>query len=310
MLFRHCLGRLNFGVFYQVDDGGGGGGGAEPAEPSYEIPSEVARSDSQPGGPPAADAAPAGEAPPADEPPVEQIPKYRLDEAIAQRDYLQGMIQHQQAQIAALMQRMPMQPPAAQPERPQLSEQDIKIRDRLYAVIPELALLGQLRELVENREAIMGAAQAVPAWQSAETQYWDRYAENSHQSIGDAAAAYLLGQGKTTKDLNEHTRTGLRSSFIRWVTSDPTRAMRYEREDPSLPKEFWGAYRAAVYDPLRRDGQATLLNQQPPRLPQGGGGSPAASGTPPAARPPAAPADDDDAIHARAWAMRDTVTPR
>jgi hypothetical protein len=312
MHVRHVLGRHFFGVF--SDDEGGGGG--EAPQPEYQLPSEVPSEEPQP--PPQPPAQPPAEPPAmppggaADAASGEPIPKYRLDEAIQQREDFRQLVARQQQQIEYLLQHMgqPAGPSAtAQPGPPPISPEDQKIRERLYAVVPELQLLGELRSWIENRDAILGAAQAVPAWQSAETQYWDRYAELSHGGIADAAAEYLVGKGKAGKDLNEFTRQSLRTAFIQWVTSDPARAMRYEREDPSLPKEFWGAYRAAVFDPLRRGQQAQLLNQQPPRVPQGGGGAPAAGGHPPAARP-AGNGEDEDAIHARAWAMRDTVTPR
>lgn len=305
--------------------GGGGGGGTAVAEPSYEIPAGVPRDgDPQPpvppvqppatppATPPAAPPAPTGGAP-AGQPGDEQIPRYRLDEVTQQRDHFRQLFERQQQQIDMLMQRIgqPAGPPAApQPEPPQLTPADIAIRDRLYSLVPGLNRLGDLLPLLEHRDAILGAAEAVPTWRSAENQYWDRYANDTVVSIGNEMAALVLGDGKTARDLDPETIAGIRAAFTTWITRDPQRAMRYEREDPSIPKEFWSHYKARHFDPIRRTQQAALLAQEPPRVPQGGGGAPAASVTPPATPPANNNGTDDDAIHGRAWGMRDTVAPR
>lgn len=326
-MFRQLtFGRHFFGVLSdpEPDPGAPAGGGSAVAEPSYELPASVPRGgDPQPPvppvQPPAAPPAPAGGTPPAPaggapagQPSDEQIPRYRLDEVVSDRDNLRTLVLEQQRQISQLLQRFGQTPgpaaPAAPPP-PQLTPQDIAIRDRLYGIIPGLDKLADLLPFLERRDAIFGAADAVPAWRSAEDQYWDRYANDSVSSIADEFAKFQLGEGKAAKDLNPIVLDSIRAAFTRWVTSDPARAARYEREDPSIPKEFWGVYRATVFDPIRRSQQAAVLENQPPALPRGGGGAPAGSNTPPSA-PPAPAGDDEDAIHARAWGIRDTVAPR
>jgi len=324
MFDRQWFGRHFFGFLCDGEDSGGGGGSTAVAEPAYEIPAGVPRDgDPQPpvppvqppatppATPPAAPPAPTGGAP-AGQPTDEQIPRYRLDEVTQQRDQFRALVERQQQQIDFLMQRFgqaPAPPPPPQPAAPQLSAQDIAIRDRMLAIIPELQRLPELLPFLEHRDAIMGAAEAVPTWRTAENQYWDRYANDTVGSIANEMATLVLGEGKTARDLDPEAIAGIRAAFTTWVTRDPSRAARYEREDPSIPKEFWSHYKARHFDPIRRTQQAALLTQEPPRVPQGGGGAPAASVTPPAT-PPANNNGDDDAIHGRAWGMRDTVTPR
>lgn len=324
MFERHGFGRHFFG--YLCDDEGGGGGAAAVAEPTYEVPAGVPRESGDPQPPtppvqpPATPPAPGAGTPPAPtggapagQPPETQIPQYRLDEVSRQRDEYRVLVERQQQQIDFLMQRFGQPqapPPPAAPEPPQLTPQDIAIRDRLYAIVPGLNRLAEMLPFLEHREAIMGAAEAVPTWRSAENQYWDRYANDTVVAIADEVAKLVVGDGKTARDLDPETVAGIRASFTAWVTRDPQRAMRYEREDPSIPKEFWGWYKAKHFDPIRRTQQAAALTQEPPRVPQGGGGAPAASQTPPAQRPANNNGDDEDAIHRSAWGMRDTVTPR
>jgi hypothetical protein len=172
------------------------------------------------------------------------------------------------------------------------------------AVFPELKLLDELKVLAEKKDALLGTADAVGRYQTAETAYYDRYAERTIDSIYDRIAALTLGDGKKAADLDELAKGGVLTTFTRWVTKDPARAARFENEDPKIVDEFWTAYKAAVYDPVRRDSNAALLAAaaQPPALPVGGGGAPVASA------PPAKTTGlDEDAVHAAAWARRDQV---
>jgi hypothetical protein len=180
----------------------------------------------------------------------------------------------------------------------------VAIRERLLAVFPELKLLDDLKELAAKKKELLGTTDAVGRYQSAETQYYDRYAERTLGTIFDKMAALQLGEGKTGADLNELAKSGVLSTFTKWVTADPSRAARYEAEDEKVVDEFWGAYKAAMFDTVRRDANAELLTraQTPPAVPKGGGSGPAA---------PAAPAKvtglDEDEVHTRAWANRDSV---
>ena len=292
------------------DDPEDPGAPAPAADPSYELPADVPRDDDAPppGGappqPPAPPSTPAGAAeggtPPADE----SIPRHRFDETLAERDRLAQLVATQTQQINLLLERLTTGPAPAEPERPQPSPQDLEIRQRLLAVFPELGMLDQLRDVVAQREQLLAAAEAVPTWRQREEQYYDQYAERSIASVFDEAAEHTLGKGKAGKDLDPLVQESIKQTFIRWVTMDPQRAARYEREDPSIPKQFWAAYKAAHYDAMRRDQQAQLLARadHPPKVPQGGPGAP-----PPPTAPSALDLNDEDAVHKAAWAARDSV---
>ncbi len=308
----------------------------EASWPTYEAPSGIPREGSEaaqpptpPVTPPVAATPPADGTPPAQPPAVppaaptggasgqppadsDVIPKYRLDE---QRERFEAVIATQTAQIerlTALVERTmagrgePPAAPATPPAPP--SPEDLKIRERLLSVFPELKLLDELKELAAKKQDLLGAASAVPAWRQAETAYYDRYAETTLNSIYDKLAVIGLGEGKTGKDFDDLAKGGLLNTFSQWVTRDPQRAARYEAQDPKVVDEFVAAYKASVYDPVRRDRNAELLTraQTPPAIPQGGPATPPA----PPAVPPALNLTDEDAVHAHAWATRDTVGTR
>lgn len=283
--------------------------------PEYQTPTDVPRDEppaqpagTQPGQPPAQPSTPSGEAPAAAAGTEGVIPKYRLDETIAERDRYYEMARGQQQQIEMLLRRLEQpasgQQPTAPPEPP--SPQDLAIRDRLLQVFPELKLLDELKEIAAQKQNLLGAAQAVPQWRTAETQYYDRYVERTLGSIADQVAIFTLGQGKTAKDLNPLVADSLIGTFTKWIRNDPGRTARFEAEDPSIPREFWAAYKQAHYDPITRDKHASLLQRaaNPPNVPVGGGGAPVAAGA------PRTEAQDEDAIHAHAWSQRDNVGVR
>jgi hypothetical protein len=284
-------------------------GGGE-SWPSYDVPSEVPRDqpaetpEPAPGTPPGQPTGPTGgaaAAPAATDGDV--IPKYRLDETIAQRDQYYALVERQQQQIDQLLARLGPQPPAAEAPPPP-TPQDLQIRERLFQVFPELKLLDELKELAARKQDLLGAAQAVPQWRTAEAQYYDRYVERTIGAITDKLAQFTLGAGKTGKDVNPLVTDSLVGTFTKWIRNDPRRAARFEQEDPRLVEEFWHAYKAAHYDPIARDRNASLLERRPPAVPVGGGGAPVA-GAPPRVDP-----TDEDAVHASAWAQRDSVSPR
>lgn len=281
---------------------------SEPAWPEYQVPAEVPSDSAEPAGTPQAQpSTPPGGAPATDPSTGDVIPKHRLDETIAQRDRYFELASQQQQQIQQLLSRLnqgPAPTPPAPPEPP--NPQDLAIRERLYQVFPELKMLEDLKELAAQKQNLLGAAQAVPQWRTAETQYYDRYVERVLGGIADKVATFTLGDGKTGKDLNELVADSLVGTFTKWVKNDPRRTARFEAEDSTLPDEFWAAYKAAHYDPITRDKRAALLQRagNPPRVPVGGGGAPVA-GT-----PPKADVTDEDAVHASAWTQRDTVASR
>jgi hypothetical protein len=295
------------------------GATADPPPPSSVTPPAVpatppAAADGQPPAqlaaavpPPAAPSGGGTGQPPAD---GESIPRYRLDE---QRQNFERIVQTQQAQIDRLGQMLeramgrPAEtpPPAAPPEPP--SPQDVAIRERLLKVIPELAMLDKLKPIIDRSDDLLGAANVVPHWMKAEETFYDRYAASAVDAVYEKVAKLIHGDDKTAEALDEFTRDGLLSTFTRWVTRDPQRAARFENQDPKVVDEFVSAYKASLYDPVRRDRNAALQQrvENPPAIPQGGGATPPAPATP-------QPLDlaDEDAVHARAWANRDSVGAR
>lgn len=301
--------------------------------PTFDVPAEVPKPDAPPvaatpppapgtpatppatppvaATPPAQPTTPPGGAPATPPGPVdENVPKYRLDADREKFESIINTLTQQNARLMDLVSRgAPGQPPPPTPETPApLTPQDLIVRDRLYQVVPELKILQELvphlKVLAEKKDALLGTVDQGARMQNAEETYWDRYVERTLASIYDRIAVMQLGEGKTAKDLDDLAKTGVFGAFRGWVTKDKARADRYNSEDPKLIEEFWSAYKAAVYDPQRRDADAALLAraQTPPTLPIGGGGTPIAPAPP-------APVNnlDEDAVHKRAWATRDSV---
>lgn len=297
-----------------------------PDWPSFDLPTEVTRD--EPAATPAATvpataATPAATPDPAAQPPAqpstpaggapagtpsadgEFVPKYRLD---ADREKFEGIVATQAAQIAALTALVertvgPRAEAPATPEPAQPSAADLEIRERLLAVFPQLALLDKLQPLADRSDDLLGTVGTVQRISKDEQAYFDRYAQRTFDSIFDRIAALTLGEGKTGKDVSDFTKPGVVTTFTRWVTGDPQRAARYDREDPKLVDEFWGLYKAANYDAARRDAAVAQLQRGAPAVPVGGGGAPVAA-APPQPNPSGL---DEDAIHNRAWAARDSV---
>lgn len=300
--------------------------------PTFDVPADVPRDEPSAPGPAAGDpnaaTPPADPAPPAAggtpqaQPPAtppaptggapaspeggDVIPRHRLDETIADRDRYRTLVETQARQIDALLQRLGTggtQPadPNAPPAPPPISPEDQRVRERLLQVIPELAKLPDLLEILSKKDDLLGVVGDAGRWRENEQAITDQFVQTSVDSVFDKVAAFTLGEGKTAKDLNPLVQQSVVAAFSRWVASDQARAARYERHDLSLTDEFWTAYKAAVYDPVRRDANAQLLERagHPPALPQGGTTTPPA---PPGPKP--TDANDEDAVHASAWARR------
>lgn len=288
--------------------------------PTFDVPAEIPKDETPAAAPQAdpvvpatsADAGAAGQpqAQPAAAPggaaDGETIPKYRLDEVLATNAQMKSALEARDRQINDLIARMPAATPAtpAAEEAPQPSAQDLAIRERLVAVFPELKMLAELKDLAAQKDALLGAANASTRWTKAEEAHFDNYAVTSLAKTQDKIAVLMLGDGKAMADLPKMTQEAIVSGFTRFVTSDPKRAARYEANDTTVIDEFVGAYKVAHIDPLRRDTNAALLARanQPPAVPAGGGSAPVSH-----AQPPSVNNLDEDAVHARAWANRDSV---
>lgn len=307
------------GLLFHPDDDGGGGW------PEYDVPSGVGGGDDggtppaadpqrQPAGQPGAAGQPAGDAngnrgdgqPAARQPQGapqgtpqggrrNDLPQYRQDQ-IAARD-----ASREQARIEQLVneriretlsQAFGIGKPAGQPEDPRAA----RIRESLFGVIPGL------KELLENREQLLAAAQSGQQWTETNKNYWQGVAARTMGSLHDGAAVALLGAGKAGKDLDAETRADIQSLFIRWVESDQTqqRVGRYEAQDPNLVREFLTAWQARYIDPVRRSAAVTVQQrgQQRAAVPTNGPGA-----MPPAAKPPQQDNQDEDAVHGRGWAL-------
>lgn len=304
----------------------GGAAIADDAWPDIPVPADVPRTETTPapasGTPPppaspapstsaSASGAPATPAPagaPAaavPEPATAPAGMEEFQRAIAEvTAFNRQLLEQNAALIAQLRGGQPATPaqPAA-PEPPPLSPQDIAIRDRLYGVIPELKMLA---ELVAKKDAILGAADAVPqitadrtAAQKAQDDYWSSYRDQQFSAAWDTVAKDMLGEGKTGKDLDPMLQSMIANAFVRWVTSDAARAARYERQDQQLLGEFAAHYRALAIAPLRRTENVAAITaaETAPPMPRGG---PSTTPSSPAPTPPA-PAKDEDAMYSSSW---------
>lgn len=310
--------------------------GASPETwPDFELPSDVPRDESTTEGQPNSTtaAAPVTPATPPAQPPAatppaptggapaatpqvgdDVIPKHRLDETIAERDRYRALAESNAQQLATLtgiVQRLQAggTPPAGDPQTPPaaapLSPQDQQVRDRLLQVVPELGQLPQLLDLLSKKDDLLAAANDSGRWRQNEQAITDRFVQSSVDTVFDKVAAFTLGEGKKGTDLNPLVQQSVVAAFSRFVASDPARSARYEQHDGALVDEFWNAYKAVAYDPIRRDANAHLLERagSPPAVPIGGSQQ---APSPPAPKTP--DGSDEDAIHGSAWARRGEFT--
>lgn len=330
----------------QVAGLGTGGGerevkGAEGHPESYEIPGITPEKPAAPAGEPApgaaapdptkpaapAAAAPATATPPARpgevggtptpqpgaEPGTEAIPKYRLDETIAQRDQAARAVQVQheiiteqrqqlqtmQAMITRLMggEQVPAMPGApAAAAKPVLSEGDQKIVDRFYQLFPQMR---EIEKLLPHTESLLKVtSEVVPQLQQSSKAHWERVSHHMYGLVDDGVAKVMLGEGKTGKDLGPEAQTRFRNDFYVWLQQDRSRQERYASLDASLISDFASELEHTYVAPVRQRYGATVTQRAAAAaaLPTGGGGA-----APVVAKPPVHNPKDEDATHKEAW---------
>jgi hypothetical protein len=255
--------------------------------------------------PPASAAVTPGSTPPT--PPVPDddaamVPRYRLNETTERARKAEAEATRLRAEVESLR-RPAATPPAATPPAPpaatDLDPADVAIRDRLLKVMPELKNLAGVEALIAKNGSIESAIAAVEGYRQAEQRYYERHADRQIESLHRHVAEYMLGKDKPIADLPELTRQQVSQAFAQWVSADPARTARYDALDERLVGEFWPIYRAAMFDPVRRDAAAATLtaHNTRPALPPGGG-----SGVPPVPGPKKTPSSDpEDEIFDRAW---------
>ena len=300
--------------FFSPDDGGGGGGGAvddgdsggggEEASAGIEHPEfQMPGGGDDDGGGDADDGAgvgdqPAGRRKPT---PAEMIPKHRLDEVIGQRDYIGQRYSQTEAEVKKLRAIVANALGIKDPDSPapprELSARELAVQKRLYELIPGLE---HIKDLVENRESLLGLAQSVPDFERQNKQYWDRVAKSTMTSLDNGVAAAMLGKGRTSKDLGVKAASRFRRDLFEWVQSDQERLDRYEGLDPNLVEDYVKEVDETLIAPLRRRYGADAMSRYRAveNLPVGGHSS-APVGTP---KPKGKAAPDEDAAADAAWA--------
>jgi len=314
-----------------------GAGISEDAWPDIPVPEDVTRSDVPPA-PRAADATPPPATPPASATPpatppatpaagapatpapagapaagtpepataeqgLEELRRSVSEIATFNRQLLEQntVLVQQNRDLHARLNQPPPAPPAPAAEPP--DPQTLAIRDRMMQVFPWFK---DLEELVGKKAALLGAAEAVPqvmsdrqAAQQAQDHYWDSYRDSQFQAAQDAVAKEVLGDGKAGKDLDPIVRSMVETAYRTWVTADPARAARYERQDQQLLGEFVSHYKALMIAPVRRTENVAALDAAAaaPPIPRGG---PSAAPAPPAPTPPTPP-KDEDALFSDSW---------
>jgi hypothetical protein len=179
-----------------------------------------------------------------------------------------------------------------------MSEQDLAIQARLLKVFPALSHLPQLASMAAKTGSIEAAIQAVDRYSRAEEQYNQRFTDSALSTLAGHVSEYMFGKDAPVENLPVMAREQATVAFARWVASDPERAARYDAFDSKLVGEFWPIYKAAMFDPVRRDAAAAQLSahQTRPAVPVGGGSG---VSTTPAPKKPHV--DPEDEIFERAY---------
>lgn len=230
-----------------------------------------------PAGQPPAGAEPARQ-PSATEPPEGFIPKYRLDQTTAEVTRLKGVLNQLLTGTKA----------SADPNAPPPDPRNAKIRDKILELVPELKHLSALTQNHTQQ-------------QEAETRRQDQFAVRTIQGALTHAAAQMLGEGKTFKDLDRNAQIWLKDSFVSWVLADDERAARYDAGDTNgMAAEFWTSYNQVMRATAIRTQNTAVLDRGARRanLPsQGSSAAPVGQPTPPLNF------SDEAAVHKAGWAQ-------
>jgi hypothetical protein len=313
--FWKLCGQPTWFLYDAPGEGGGGGAGdgdgegadedptPESDHPDFETPAGVGgpEDDEPPAEDPKRPPVKAGERPagPGPREPVETIPKYRLDETIAERDALKSRVAATDAELAKLKRLVGASLGIVDPDnegkpRP-LTPREQAIQKRMFELVPGLQ---NILKLSEKTDALASLAESMPDFTKQNEQYWGRVARSMYDGMEAKVAPLFLGDGKTVADMTPAARNRLRTDFANWVQSDPTRADRYEALDQTLIDDYRTELEDTYITPVRRQLGAGALtrSRQVSRLPVSGG-SGAPTRTP---KPKAEPMDEDAAADA-AW---------
>jgi len=302
---------------YFGPDGGGGGGdeagagdddGGHEAEastglehPDFVVPGGEDGSDAGEGdatGQGAGDLATGAKKKPAE--PVENVPKHRLDDVIRQRDEFGGRVTSQEAELKKLRALVAGALGITDPDAPakprELTAREQAVQKKLFELIPGLE---HIKDLVDQKESLLGLAASVPDFERQNKQYWDRVAKSTMDALDASVAKTMLGDGKTAKDLPKEIQARFRRDFFNWVQNDAERQGRYESLDATLIEDFAKEVDATLVAPLRRRYGADVVNRAKAagKLPIGGSSSAPVSGQ----KPKEKPSLDEDTVADAAW---------
>lgn len=221
----------------------------------------------------------------------EAVPKYRFDEV---NNRLRESAEREQRLMAMLQQqRQPPQTgmPGAPGPTPEVDPTRERIRAQILEVFPEFK---EFLEFRKNIPSLTSAAEAIPRMQAETDRYWGAYADQQLQAV-HAELSQRLGA-----PLPAHSRLGqiANQSFATFVSTNPTIQARYERNDPSVVKEFMAMFEAEVLAPARRPQQVASRVENTRRLPVAGRTSP-----PPLAPVPKPNMDNEDEVFQAAWSV-------
>jgi len=284
----------------------------QSGEASVENPAGPATASPQPTPEPASapgDVTP----PPTPEPPAPAapqgenfIPKYRFD-AVNDRAATVARENQELKELlrTALASRQPSAAPAPppSPEDVAYTEQTEAIRQEFFKRFPEFAKMAESWDTIQSKlDAIAPVAELVPQMTERENRYWGNVAQTSLGAVQEAVSTTHLNGAKI--DPASPQGQHIARTFFEWTSGDPVRVDRYERNDPSLVKEFAAFFgntfiapwRPAAGPPAVPAGQAAAARVA--RLPVAG-----PSGIPSPARPTPRDPTNEDAVHADGWAF-------
>lgn len=232
--------------------------------------------------------------PPAGTPDVpESIPRYRFDEV----NNALRITQEREAKLIQVLEQLaagrsapvpaPPSPPPA-PNSPEAARD--RIREQLFAVVPEFK---KFLELQDKIPALLSASEAIPRLQKETDTYWSHVADAMLTTLTSALGKTL---GST---IAPDSRLGRMASqqFFEWTASDPKLVARYEARDPRLTEEFLQIFETDVFGPIRAQAAAAKRLDTTRRLPVAGRTS-----APPSQPIPKRNAEEDeDAPYKEAW---------
>lgn len=172
------------------------------------------------------------------------IPRERFDEVNGQL----GATRRQLAQLEQRFSSMGDMLAGRTPGQPADPRHEA-LRQQMFQLMPEL------KEFMDNREAILRAGNLAGTSEEHINAYWQNHGQTMASELKGAMAPVF---GDKPSD---ETVGIVLNSFMGWLEQDAGRQQRYVRGDKALVGDFWQWYDGAVLQPARRTQNVSLLQR-------------------------------------------------